>query len=68
MEKDSADLGNIFVIVPRQIVECRMRYFYVCTFSQFLGISYGLCSNGSLLTTLEFAALNLFQLVWGAFG
>lgn len=65
MEKVSADLGNIFVIVPRQIVARRMRYFYVCTFSQFLGISYG---NGSLLTTLEFAALNLFQLVWGAFG
>lgn len=64
MEKVSAVLGNIFVIVPSQGLECRMRFFYVCIFSQIFGTSYGLQSNDNLLTTLQVAILNLLELVW----
>lgn len=63
MEKVSAVLGNIFVIVPSQGLECQMRFYYVCIFSQFFGVFYGLRSNNSL-TTLQLAILNLLELVW----
>lgn len=63
MEKVPAVLGNIFVIVPSQGLECQMRFFYVCTFPQCFGISYGLRSDCNLLTTIQLAALNFFQLV-----